>query len=163
MLTGCSNNNTAKGPTVSDTVAQVISASEMSDGDNMDKEPPRALADSSIITSSVVRSPSSRAIHKPVKEPAVQIVQGYALQATNTSDIKPAHEPPSNKRVIKEHGKSNRSSQSYHTVLVGDAVKDVLGSRNKIRKSTVMDVMMEVIPAVQISDDGNVSEESQNE
>jgi len=159
-LAGCSHVHTTQGPTVSDAVTEVISASEMFDDDNIDKEPSWALADNSIITSSVFRSPSSRALHEPVREPAVQKVQGHALRATDTLDIKPPHEQPSDKRATKKREKSNVTSQSHHTVLVDDALKDILGSRNTTREPTVRDTVVEIIPAVEISSDDHIADES---
>ncbi|MBN2315841.1 MAG: hypothetical protein JXM79_18065 [Sedimentisphaerales bacterium] len=161
MLAGCSNVHTAKEPTVRSAVAGVISASEMSGDDDIDKEPSLVLTGNPNINSSVVRSPSSRALHRPVEEPAVQRIQGHALQATDTLDIKTAHEPSSNERVIKKYEKSNRATQSYHTVLVGDALKDVLGSRYVTGEPTVRDAVVEIIPAVEISSDDHITDELQ--
>lgn len=161
MLAGCSNVHTAKEPTVRNAVAGVISASEMSDDENMDKGPSLVLAGNPNIHSSVIRSSSNRAFHKPVKEPSVQRIQGHALQATDTLDIKTAHEPSSNERVMKKYKRSNRAAQSYPTVLVGDALKDVLGSRYVTGEPTVRDAVVEIIPAVEISSDDPITDELQ--
>jgi hypothetical protein len=163
LLTGCSNENTSKGPTVRDSLAEVISASEMSGPDNIDKEPSLAPTGNPNIKSSVVRSPSSKAFYRPAKEPAVQKIQGQALQATNALEIKSGHEAASNESVIRRAGTSNKTSNRHQTVLVGDTLKDVLGSRNTTREPTVRDAVINIIPAVEISVDDDITEKSEDE
>lgn len=159
LLAGCSNENAAKGPTVRDTLTEIISASEMSDYDSIDEEPSPTQEDRDNINSSVVRSPSSKMLHKPVKEPAVQKVQGYALRATNAIDIESTPEPPSKEQVTKKRKKSNRVPQSHHTVLIGDALKDVLGGREATSESTVRDTLAEIIPAGETSNEDHMNNE----
>ena len=158
-LAGCSHVHTTQRPTVSDAVTEVISASEMLDDDHLDKEPSLVLAGHPNITSSVVRSPSRRALHEPIKEPAVQRAQGHALRAVDTLDVRPAHEQLPDKRATRKRERSNVTSQRYHTVLVGDALEDILGSQNTTREPTVRDAVVEIIPAVEITGDDYMTEE----
>jgi hypothetical protein len=149
VLAGCSSFKTTKEPSVRDTIAEVIAASEMSDEDNTAKEPSLTLTGRSPDNSNY-RSNSVWMSVTTVTEPAAQ---GRASQASDRLDKKSTRQSQLSKRTRSRPEGPKAASQSRQTASVDDTLKMVLSGRNTTGESTVMDALLQVIPATQTADD----------
>ena len=156
VLAGCSSVKSTKEPSVRDVVVQVTT------DDNKVEEPSLVTSDRSISRSSV-RSNSVWTSHVMVNEPVAQGVQGHVLQANDRLDGESPRPPQWSEPVTRKPEEPKAASQSHSTVSVGDALTEVLSGINTTRESTVRNVVVEVIAAVEVVDgdaDNDPDEES---
>jgi len=130
-------------PTMRDVSTEIITAVELMNDDNTAEEHSLDWAGHSIVNSSV-RSNSVWMSRRPSK-PAVQRIQGHVLQANNALDVKPTYESQLNERVTRMSERPNITLQKHDAVLIGDALKDILGGNNTIQTPTTNDTIVEVI------------------
>ena len=159
VLGGCSSVKSTREPTVSEAVAQVITAAEIAGEDDIAKEPSLALAGSSFSHMSA-RSNSVWISHMTVKEPIAQGVQRHASQANDRLDIESTRQSQRSKRVTRKPEGPTVASQRRRTASVDDTLKAVLSGRNPTGESTVRDALSEVIAAPEMAGDDDTDEES---